>query len=69
MMQKIFCDRCGKEIVKPQLMSFSQAAEQAFAVEYSVTSKIPMVDVNKYDLCKDCQEELASWLNDFKEEE
>lgn len=68
-MQRIFCDRCGKEIVKPQLMSFSQAAEYAYTVEYSVTSKNPMVDVKKYDLCKDCQEILASWLNEIKVEE
>lgn len=67
-MQRTFCDRCGKEIEGLKLVSMSQVA-MAFAVEYSVTSRFPMGDVKKYDLCKDCQEVLASWLNDFKEED
>lgn len=59
-MQKIICDRCGKEI------------DEVFGAEI----KIPDYDVldlfgasywEKYDFCRDCTKKLKNWLESKEE--
>lgn len=62
-MKKIICDRCGKEIES----NVYDAIKIINGIKYNLTSRIGF-DVRKYDLCRDCQNDLYNWLNSGREE-
>lgn len=60
-MKKVICDRCGKEIESPKYIRYT--------IEQLYTLSQRSIWNTSIDLCKDCQQEMDTWLNSNKKEE
>lgn len=59
-MTKSYCDKCGKECIKPYVVTLPTDTKNIFN---NVVITDRGVVVKYYDLCEDCFKELKNWIN------